>query len=380
MSFITRALDPNNLRTFFDAVSIGQDMLAALTDDTHFFSTARRALLPLPTDGEEALGPNPFRPPKPLALPVLRQRRVAVVVSGGSGATASVVGLQRAFEEAGLEPVALAASSAAVLFAGLWACGLDSAAIARFWLTLHRSDYVDPDWSALLRSTGRALGGWAGLLRGEALERSVRDLIGDRRLGETAIPLSLPAWNVDLNRLEFFGSATTPDLPVALAMRVAISIPIFVEPVRVAKHLYGDGGVVNIFPVRPVLAESPDLVFGLNCYLPEGFQGEDVSGWHQRPFAILRASGQLRWSGMVALAREQALLAGSRLRLLHPVPYAEVRGARFYETFLDRSRWPRFMRAGHLAARRALLRAEREGRAHPRLAAEGERRPPAAPH
>jgi hypothetical protein len=32
---------------------------------------------------------------------------------------------------------------------------------------------------------------------------------------------------------------------------------------------------------------------------------------------------------MVALAREQALLAGGRLVLLHPIPYAEVRGARF---------------------------------------------------
>ena len=57
---------------------------------------------------------------------------------------------------------------------------------------------------------------------------------------------------------------------------------------------------------------------------------------------------------MVALAREQALLAKDRLTLLHPVPYSEVRGAHFYETFLDRSRWPTFMRAGRSSARSAL--------------------------
>jgi len=383
MSLLTRVLDPNNLRPVFDAVSIGTDVVAALAEDASFLGTARRALLPLPGEVEPVLGPDPFRPRAPLHLPSLRGRRLAVVASGGSGATAAAVGVQRAFEEAGLEPVALAASSGSVLFAGLWACGLDSAAVAHFWLTLPRRDYVDPDWRALFNSTGRALGGWAGLLRGEALERSIRDLVGDRRLGETGIPLSLPAWNVDLNRVEFFGTRTTPDLPVATALRLAISIPVFVEPVKVGQHLYGDGGIVNIFPVRPVLAESPDLIFGLNTYLPVGFEGEDVTGWHQRSFAIFRASGQLRWSGMVALARDQALLAGDRLRLLHPVPYAEVRGARFYETFLDRSRWPRFMRAGHLTARRALLRAERGAASHPRRDAEHRHRahlPAGAPH
>ena len=361
MSVLTRALDPNNLRPLFDAVSAGSDLVAALREDASFVRATRQALLPLPTDVERLLAPDPFPRPERLDARALKGRRLAVVASGGSGATSAVVGVQRAFEEAGLLPSAIAACSASVLFAGLWACGLDSAAIARFWLTLPRRGYVDPDWSALLRSTGRALGGWAGLLRGEALERSLRDVVGNRCLGETDVPFSLPAWNVDLNRVEFFGTRTTPRIPVALALRVGIAIPIFVEPVRVGKHLYGDGGVVNIFPVRPVIAEAPELILGLNCYLPRGFQGEDVTGWRRRSFAIFRASGQLRWSGMVALAREQALLAGDRLRLLHPVPYAEVRGARFYETFLDRSRWPSFMRAGRLSAREAFLR-ERAGR------------------
>jgi NTE family protein len=235
-------------------------------------------------------------------------------------------------------------------------------------MSLRRRDYFDPDWGALARSTGRALGGWAGLVRGEALEHSLRSLVGDQRLGETQVPFSMPAWNVDLNRVEIFGTRTTPDLPVAHALRAAISLPIFVEPVFLRGHMYGDGGVVNIFPVRPVLDEHPDLVLGVNCYLPEGFEGEDVTGWRQRPFGILRASGQLRWSGMVALAREQALLAGDRLVLLHPVPYAEVRGAHFYESFVDRSRWPQFMRAGRAAARAALA-------THPRAAHRPHRKP-----
>ncbi len=346
MSRLIRVLDPNNLRPVLDAVSVGQDAWRAVREDSEFLGVLRRTLFPLPTDREPVLDVDPFPPFEPLSVPALRGQRVAVVVSGGSGATASAVGVQRAFEEARLEPVALSASSGAVLFAGLWASGLDSAAIARFWLGLRRDAYVDPSWWALARSAGRAMGGWAGLLRGEALERSVRALVGDRRLGETRFPFSMPAWNIDRNRVEIVGTRTTPDLPVAVALRTAIAIPIFVEPRQVGSNVYGDGGIIDIFPVRPVLDERPDRVIGLNCYLPVGFEGEDVTGWRQRSFAILRASGQLRWSGMVALAREQALLAGDRLTLLHPVAYEAVRGGKFYETFVDRRRWPGFMNAG----------------------------------
>ena len=358
MSRLLRLLDPNNLRSFFDAVSVGQDAWRAVREDSEFLGAVRRTLLPLPTDREPELDPDPFPPFEPVAVPVLQGVKVAVVVSGGSGATSAMVGVQRAFEEAGLEPAALSASSGSVLFAALWASGLDSAAVARFWLGLRRADYVDVDWGALARSAGRAMGGWAGLIRGEALERSIRTLVGDRRLGEARVPFSMPAWNIDRNRVEIFGTRTTPDLPVAVAVRISIAIPIFVEPVRVGPYVYGDGGIIDLFPVRPVLEEQPDRVLGLNCYLPEGFEGEDVTGWHGRSFAILRASGQLRWSGMVALAREQALLAGDKLTLLHPVPYEAVRGGRFYETFVDRRRWPGFMNAGRESARALFGRLE----------------------
>lgn len=349
MSRFIRLLDPNNLRPLFDALAVGRDAWEAMREDSAFLGVARRTLLPLPTDREPALDPDPFPPFEPTTVAALRGRSLAVVISGGSGATSATVGVQRAFEEAKIQPAAISAASGAVLFALPWACGLDSATIARFWLGLRRQDYVDVDWTALLRSARRGMGGWAGLVRGEALERSIRVLVGDRRLGETAFPFSMPVWNIDRNRVEIFGTRTTPDLPVSVAIRTAVAIPIFVEPVQMGPNVYGDGGIIDIFPVRPVLEARPDRVLGLNCYLPVGFEGEDVTGWRERSFAILRASGQLRWSGMVALAREQALLAGDRLTLLHPVRYEAVRGGKFYETFVDRRGWPGFMNAGREA-------------------------------
>jgi hypothetical protein len=113
---------------------------------------------------------------------------------------------------------------------------------------------------------------------------------------------------------------------------------------------------VSIFPARPLLEfEEPlDLVIGVNCYYRENFIGHDVTGWRNRPWAILRASGQLRSAIHLELAREQMRLLGPRLKMLHPVPHTEVRGTKFYESFLDRSRWPAYMRAGYHAARKML--------------------------
>jgi NTE family protein len=353
---LTSIVEPNNLRTVFAGLSVARDLVRGLREDGAFVWRVRQALLRLPFERETTLPAEVLPDAQPFHAASLQGKKVAVVASGGSGATASLVGVQRAFEEAGVAPATISACSGAVLFASLWACGLDAATVARFWLTLPRNGYLDPDWRKLLRAGGAAFRGWGGLLSGDALEHSFRAVLGDRRLGETRIPFSAVVWNIDLNRVEYIGTRFTPELPVAVAARVGISIPIFVEPVQIGSHLYGDGGVVDIFPVRPVLEEQPDVIVGLNCYLPEGFAGEDLSGWRDRTFAILRASEQLRWSGMLALAREQARLAGDRLLLLHPVPYAEVRGAQFYETFLDRSRWPSFMLAGRTAARDALLR------------------------
>jgi NTE family protein len=356
---LTSIVEPNNLRTVFGGLSMARDLVTALREDGAFVWRIRRALLRLPFERETTLPAEVFPALEPFHVPSLQGKKIAIVASGGSGATASLIGVQRAFEEAGVAPAAISACSGAVLFASLWACGLDAAAVGRFWLTLPQNGYVDPDWRNLLHAGAAAFRGWGGLLSGDALEQSFRALLGDRRLGETRIPFSAVVWNIDLNRVEYIGTRFTPELPVAVAARVAISIPVFVEPVQIGSHLYGDGGVVDIFPVRPVLDEQPDVIVGLNCYLPEGFAGEDLSGWRDRTFAILRASEQLRWSGMLALAREQARLAGERLLLLHPVPYPEVRGAQFYETFLDRSRWPSFMLAGRTTARDALLRGDR---------------------
>ena len=352
-------LEPNNLRPVLAAYNMTRNVASDLRDDLSFVRALLRSLgharyrVPRP--------PVPvFGAPRPFAVPALADRRIAVVASGGSGATAAVVGVRRAFEEAGVEPVIISACSGSVLFASLWACGLSAEEIAQFWLEIPTSDYVDPDWRTLGRGVLHRFRGTTGLLRGEAIERTFRRRLGAMTLGETRIPFAAVVWNIDDNRVEYLSTRHTPDLEVARVARIAISIPIMVEPVQLGTTWYADGGIVDIFPTTPLADEAPlDLVIGTNSYLPENFAGMPIGDWYHAPWSILRASAQLRYATYLELAREHVRQLGDRLELLHPVPHVEVRGAKFYESFLDRQHWPRYMRAGRTAARDALLRRAR---------------------
>lgn len=157
-------------------------------------------------------------------------------------------------------------------------------------------------------------------------------------------------WNVERNRLNFVGPSTHPDMPVARAVRMAVSLPPFVQPVVLYELSWCDGGIVDIFPVRPVLDIEPavDTAVAVNGFYPHEFGGEDVTSWDTRPLSVVTAASQVRTCQQAELAREHLarLRSEARTLLVEPVPYRKVAGTGFYEQFLDTREWPQFMRAG----------------------------------
>jgi NTE family protein len=121
-----------------------------------------------------------------------------------------------------------------------------------------------------------------------------------------------------------------------------------------------DGGIVDIFPVHPVLDLEPgcDVAIAVNGFYPPGFVGEDATGWEQRRASILYVASQVRTSQQVELARENLdrLRRACAVTMIEPVPYERVQGIGFYRQFLNTHDWPGFMRRGRLDARDALRR------------------------
>lgn len=357
-SMLDTTLDVFRMRQYFNVVTRARQWIDGVRADVGLLDDLRRAMVSLPTDRVTPVDTHPFPSPEPFPSRFESSQRVAIVATGGSGALASVVGVARAFEEGGLRPSIISVCSGSALFGFPIAAGVPAPDVAEFTVGLRPDDYLDVDWRGLLTLVPNRGRGFAGILRGDALEATYRRLLGDLTLGQLPIPAYAPIWNIEANRVEYLGPRTFPDMPVARAVRLAVALPLFIAPVEEEGRYWCDGGIVDIFPVHPVLdlEDPPDAVVAVNGFYPPGFAGEDATGWQDRPASILHVASQVRTCQQVELARENLarLRAATEVLMIEPVEYREVQGVGFYRQFLSTRDWPRFMQAGRRAARRVL--------------------------
>jgi len=329
----------------------------ATRSDAEFLRQMRTGLLPLPTDRPREFV-DPFPPARKHSLKWLEGRRVAVIGTGGSGALASMVGVMRVLEEAGVQPVGYGVCSGSALFGIPLAAGLSTEEVARTMLTLSARDYLDPDWPGLATAPWRLLRGWAGVVRGEKLEEKCREILGDVTLGELQTPVWLPIWNIERNRLEYIGSDTHPDLPAARAIRMAVALPLAIRPNALDGGWWLDGGIVDILPAQPFVdTDRCDVAIVVNGFYGPGFTAEEEPHWQDKPLSVLHIANQTRSMQHLQLARRSMAdlhrSVGDVIEL-NPVAYDTVHGAGLYGQFLDTSRWAEFMTNGYEAAATAL--------------------------
>jgi NTE family protein len=343
----------------------GERVRATLTSpagDLRFLGQVRRGLLPLPTDRyPDAV--HPFPEATERVVDSLAGRRVAVVATGGSGALASVVGVARFLEEAGITPVGYGVCSGSAFFSIPLAAGLPAQEVASITSALRPRDYLDPDWLALVTAPLTLARGWSGVIRGDALEASFRRVLGDLTLGELRTPVWFPLWNIEDNRLMYVGSDTHPDLPAARAVRMAVALPLAMEAVPFEDGWWLDGGIVDILPAQPFIDNDLcDVAIVVNGFYAEGFEPDREPSWRESPLSVLRVASQTRLMHHIQLTRrsiESLRAAVPDVVELTPVDYSRVHGAGLYGEFLDNRRWPAYMARGYRATVDALAPAPR---------------------
>lgn len=355
---LSSVLDVFRLRQYFDVLARGREVFGGLGEDLGLMRDLRRALAPLPLERPRSVTLSPFPPAEALLVPGLEGRRVAVLATGGSGALASIIGVARALEEGGIRPSLISTCSGSALFGFPLAAGVPADETAEFCLQLQPSEYVDVDWRVLATLAPARARGFVGLIRGEKIEATYRRLLGDLTLGQLEVPAYAPVWSIEHNRVVYIGTRTYPEMPVATAVRMAVSLPLFIEPVPMDGEHWCDGGIVDIFPVIPALdlEPLPDVALAVNGFYPPGFDGEDATGWQDRPASILYVASQVRTAQQVELARTNLLRLrrSTEVVAIEPVPYEKVRGVGFYRQFLSTREWPDFMLSGRVSARQAL--------------------------
>lgn len=343
-------LDLQRIRQYLNWPLRAEMLMEATRSDLGFLSQVRKGFVPLPTDR-----PRDYVDPFPLEserdLTALAGRRVALIGTGGSGALASMVGVAQVLHEAGIEPSSYGVCSGSAFFGVPLAAGMTPRQVAEATLRLTPRDYIDPDWAGTIAAPWKLMRGWAGLLRGDRLEATYREMLGDVTLGELPYPVWLPVWNIERNRLEYLGPDTHPNLEAAVAVRMAVALPLAIQPNALDGGYWLDGGIVDILPAEPFVdTDRADVAIVVNGFYGPGFTAEEEPDWQHRPLSLLHIANQTRTMQHLQIARRS--LADLHRSIgevveLNPIPYETVHGAGLYGQFLDSSRWPEFMRAGY---------------------------------
>ena len=332
--------------------------VAQATLDPTFLLRLRRTLLPLPivdrrrTPADHTAIFPPFE-----ARPVraLQGKRIGLVAGGGSGGCVSLIGVRRAFEEAGIEPALISSCSGGTLWGAMWAAGMSAEEMAEFSLSWEIEDYLDIQWHKIPGFLASSLRGFTGLAKGAAVQRTFDERFSDVTVGELPIPISSIVYDMDRGGVEYFGPQTHPELTVGQLVRIAIALPLVMEAVRVDGHLYVDGGVIDLLPARPLIDDGAiDHVVAVNVMLPPQLQPTDLTGWEHRLMGLLDAARQAEQAFQVELARRTLTEFADRCTMIDAADHRLLRGPSFFDLFLDRSRWPELIREGYDRATREL--------------------------
>ena len=185
----------------------------------------------------------------PPQTPAARRPTVALALGAGGAKGLAHIGVIEEIEAQGFEITAIAGTSMGALIGGMYAMGkLD---VYRDWVvTLAKLDVF-----RLLDFT--FTGG--GLIKGEKIIGTLRELIGDTCIEELPLAFTAVATDLDREREVWLTRGSLFD-----AIRASIAIPTVFRPYTVGGRRLLDGALLNPVPVTPLIRDPADYLFAVS--------------------------------------------------------------------------------------------------------------------
>ncbi len=178
-----------------------------------------------------------------------KKKTVSLVLGSGGARGLAHIGIIGWLEENGYSIRSISGCSMGALVGGIYACGkLDTyTAWVRAIDKLDIVRLLDISW------------GKGGLVEGEKIIATLKDLIGDRRIED--LPIKFTAVAADIGREKEVWITTGS---VFEAIRASISMPLFFTPVERYGMTLLDGGILNPVPIAPTFEDQTDLTIAVN--------------------------------------------------------------------------------------------------------------------
>lgn len=174
---------------------------------------------------------------------------VSLVLGSGGARGMAHIGIIHWLEENGYAIRSISGASIGSVIGGIYA--LDRLPEFVGWVTaLSKSDIV----KLLDFSIGRA-----GLVKGDRIIDTLKDLVGDKLIEDLPIAYTAVAADIVNEKEVWFSSG-----PLFQAIRASISMPLFFTPAKHAGSELLDGGMLNPVPVAPTFRDGTDVTIAVN--------------------------------------------------------------------------------------------------------------------
>lgn len=183
--------------------------------------------------------------------------KIGLTLSGGGVRGVAHLGALEALEEMGISFSVISGTSAGAIAGALYGAGylpLEIMAIVK--VTKLFSIHNQKIWGA-------------GLFDLKPMRKVIRKYIPEDSFEALKIPLVIAATDIVKGEVRYFTEG-----PLAIAVSASSCVPFIFEPIKHEETIFVDGGVVNNFPVEPIVERCEQLV------------GIHVNGFHQKVQSI----------------------------------------------------------------------------------------------
>lgn len=173
--------------------------------------------------------------------------KIGIVLSGGGIRGIAHLGVLKAFINAGIQFSHISGTSAGSIAGAFYAAGIDPEEGLNIFIKTKLLRFVRPAVGAL------------GLINIEHTADLLKSYFPDDRIEHLKIPLTIAATNFSEGKLVYFNKG-----PLIRAIQASSCIPGIFKPIMIEGQMYVDGGILNNFPVEPLLDDC-DFIIGSSC-------------------------------------------------------------------------------------------------------------------
>lgn len=170
-------------------------------------------------------------------------KKIGIALSGGGARGFAHLGMLKALKEFGIIPNVYAGTSAGSMVGALAAAGYDTDTIYEI---SKKTDFF---------GIKHILFGKAGIFSTEPIEKLIKEHIPGDTFENLKCKLTIAATNIVECKTDYFNSGC-----LSKAVAASSCIPMVYEPVKINGSVYLDGGLLNIFPVSPLIGECEVII------------------------------------------------------------------------------------------------------------------------